>query len=136
MSTNIEKMNGWHGGDDESRKLLSCVGKTIDNVRMTRDVLKMDVAGVGTLAIWDDGQDCCESRYMRTDDDLASFNGATLIDVETRDAPSITPAEDESECHEVQFLVVHTSKGDITLSTHNEHNGYYGGFNVRAEVKS
>ena len=39
-------------------------------------------------------------------------------------------AEDEYEVHEVQFLKIRTSNGDITFETHNIHNGYYGGFYI------
>ena len=34
--------------------------------------------------------------------------------------------------HEVQFLNIETSLGIITFETHNEHNGYYGGFYIKA----
>lgn len=37
--------------------------------------------------------------------------------------------------HEVQFLHVKTSKGSFAVSNHNEHNGYYGGFNVEASLE-
>jgi hypothetical protein len=36
--------------------------------------------------------------------------------------------------HEVQFLRVSTDAGTIVCETHNEHNGYYGGFNVCVEA--
>jgi hypothetical protein len=37
---------------------------------------------------------------------------------------------DEYGIHEVQFLIVDTDRGSFTCETHNEHNGYYGGFLV------
>jgi len=77
------------------------------------------------LALYDDGQSCCESRYMTTDDDLSIHVGGKLKAVEMQDAP-------EDGYHEVQFLVVKSTKGHSTVETHNEHNRYYGGFAVRA----
>lgn len=82
------------------------------------------------MKLFDDGQSCCESRYMRTDDDLEYYIGATLLDAETKDAPSITG---EYGDHDVQFLVVTTDRGAFTMSSHNEHNGYYAGFVIIAK---
>jgi hypothetical protein len=36
------------------------------------------------------------------------------------------------EVHEQTFLKIRTNNGDATVVTHNEHNGYYGGFNISA----
>jgi hypothetical protein len=80
------------------------------------------------IEIWDDGQSCCESRYMRTDDDVSSLVGGTLIRIEAKDGP-----EQEGEygdAHEQVFVEVATDKGFITVANHNEHNGYYGGFGL------
>jgi hypothetical protein len=64
---------------------------------------------------------------MTTDDDLLFLANTKLVDIQLEDAPNV---EDEFGEHEVQFLIIKTDKGDITLETHNEHNGYYGGFAV------
>lgn len=79
------------------------------------------------LYIWDDRLPCCESRFMRTDDDLSSFVGAEFIGAEVRDGPT---TKSEYTIDEIQFLVIHTDRGDITMSSHNDHNGYYGGFDI------
>jgi hypothetical protein len=42
--------------------------------------------------------------------------------------------DDSGEDHELAFLKVSTNKDCITLETHNENNGYYGGFGIRATV--
>jgi len=81
-----------------------------------------------TIAIWDDGQSCCESRYMRTDDDVSSLVGGRLLRIEAKEGP-----EEEGEygdVHEQVFVEVATDGGFITISNHNEHNGYYGGFGL------
>ena len=50
-----------------------------------------------------------------------------MIDAEIREAPN---EPDEYGDHEVQFLLVNTSIGTFTVASHNEHNGYYGGFDI------
>lgn len=84
------------------------------------------------IEIWDDGRSCYESRYMTTDDDLASFIGATFKDIEMRDGPD---TQDEYGApHEMRFVYVDTSLGTFTLETHNIHNGYYGGFFIKVRA--
>ena len=120
------------GGNEETVDALKqAIGGTISGIAMKRDTLSIAMSNGRTLRLEDAGQSCCESRYMTCDDDMSGYEGATLVSVETRDAPSI---EDSSGDHEVQFLVVTTSKGTITASTHNEHNGYYGGFAIQARL--
>lgn len=79
-----------------------------------------------TLRFRDEGQSCCENRYMATDDNLLDYIGGQLLGAELRTAPNAGGDED----HEVQFLAIETSKGQFVISSHNEHNGYYGGFAI------
>lgn len=121
---------------ETSSEVLRCaIGKAIISVEMWKrsftDELRIQFADGSLIRIMDDGQDCCEKRYMVCDDDLPSFVNSELRGVEINDAPEIP--DGDGEVHEVQFLVIHTSKGDITCSNHNEHNGYYGGFNIVVE---
>ena len=109
--------------------------KTIASVRLekgerTEDGLIIHFDDGHALRIWDDGQSCCELRYMTTDDDLRPFVGARFLGAEVLPAPNVP---DEWGEHEVAFLVVRTSLGTFTIETHNEHNGYYGGFGVAVE---
>lgn len=114
------------GGNAESvATMLKAVGQTIASVALTDNALHFVFDNGFKMKFSDEGQSCCESRYMRTDDDLTQFVGAKLVAAEVRQAPDI---EDEYGTHEVAFLVVNTDRGNITTSTHNEHNGYYGGF--------
>jgi len=101
------------------------MGKTIAAVIVADDALRVTFDDESTLIAKDDGQSCCEVRYMRTDDDLAYFVGAKLVGIEIKEAPS---ESDEYGEHEVQFLEVQTDRGVFTLASHNKHNGYYGGF--------
>lgn len=112
----------------------AAAGKTIASVSLgSDDALHFVFADGVKLKMWDDGQSCCERRYMTTVDDLSFFVGAKLLGVEIKEAP---PVDDGYEEHEVQFLEVQTSIGVFTMASHNEHNGYYGGFCVKAELES
>lgn len=124
----IGAMLGRLGGNEESVKAITSVlNKTIKYVKVDEEMnaLRFEFKDGTKFKIFDDGQSCCESRYMRTDDDLTQFSGAIFIGAELKDAPNI---EDEYGDHEVQFLEIQTDKGVFTCSNHNEHNGYYGGF--------
>jgi hypothetical protein len=80
------------------------------------------------IAIFDDGQSCCESRYITTDDDVGSLVGHILTRIEAKDGPD---TEDEhGDMHETCFVEIGTDDGFVTLVNHNEHNGYYGGFGL------
>lgn len=110
-----------HGSDEY-------VGRIIQEIWMADDALWIKFTDGVKIKIWDNGQSCCESRYMRTDDDLQCLIGKTLVHIMSKDAPDI---EDEhGESHEVCFVEVMTNDGFITISNHNEHNGYYGGFGL------
>lgn len=68
---------------------------------------------------------------MTSDDELSYFLGAQLLDAEIKE----TPDEEETgkDPHDVQFLEIKTSSGSFTIASHNEHNGYYGGFFIKIE---
>ena len=110
---------------------LDYIGKTITELELKDDSLYFTFADGSKIAMFDNGQSCCEYRYMTTDDDLLYFVGAKLVNVEVLDGPDI---DDGHDCHEMQFLHVTTSEGVFTVETHNEHNGYYGGFALTTKV--
>jgi hypothetical protein len=105
----------------------SCTKKYYRNSEL--EGLRIDFTDNTAIVLGDEGSSCCETRYMTTDDDLSYYVGATLLKVEIASAPSTPPNEYGGE-HEIQFLRIITSKGVIVCETHNEHNGYYGGFNL------
>jgi len=122
----IRMLSGDRGGEC----FLSAVGKRIKAIEVDDDELRLAFEDGSRIKLFDDGQSCCERRYMTCDDDLSYYIGAQLLDAEIKDAPD---EEDEyGEVHEVQFLEVKTSKGSFTVASHNEHNGYYGGFWIKA----
>ena len=107
--------------------VLGYIGKVISSLSLQDDTLTIRFTDGTGVEVYDNGQSCCEHRYMHTDDDLSGVNGGVLYDIELRD---VTCDESDWEVHEIQFLVVKTSKGEIVMSSHNEHNGYYGGFSI------
>lgn len=82
------------------------------------------------IALFDDGQSCCEERYMCTDDDVHDLEGEILRAVQVKDGGYGESAYGE---HEIQFLEIVTDREVVSFSCHNEHNGYYGGFYVRVK---
>lgn len=131
------------GGGDTPRALEEAYGKTIADVRMeegdsgfyghededTYAGLEFAFDDETALRVWDAGQSCCESRFMTTEDDLGLYAGADLLSIEVRD---VQENDLHGEVQEIAFLVVKTSKGEFTVKTYNEHNGYYGGFVIQA----
>ena len=86
----------------------------------------------GKLTLRDNGQCCCETRYMSTDDDVKTLIGSRFVCYEVKDGDYSGPA-DEYMQHDVQFLEIQTDSGFVTLVNHNEHNGHYGGFSIEEQ---
>jgi hypothetical protein len=130
----IGAMLGFLGGNEETvNAILSSINKEISFSVLDEgeDKLRIGLEDGSTLVLFDDGQSCCESRYMRTDDDLSYFVGAKLLNIAIKSAAN---KEHEWGTHEIQFLEVTTSKGVFQIANHNEHNGYYGGFWIVARL--
>jgi len=126
----INELFGSHGGD----VLQAAIGKQIVSLALGEDDALHFVFQDGTkIKLWDDGQSCCELRYMTTDDDLSKFIAAPLLDIEVADGP--TTPDKYGEPHETQFLKITTGLGVFTMVTHNEHSGYYGGFYIKVEAE-
>lgn len=100
-------------------------GQKIIAAEMNDERLRLKLGSGKTIEIWDNGQSCCESRYMTTDDDISSLVGHTLRRIEAKEG-----SDNGGGCdvHETVFVEVGTDQGFITIVNHNEHNGYYGGF--------
>lgn len=115
------------GGNAETVAAFhASVGKEIESVQVVDNELIFKFRDGATLVARDEGQSCCERRYMTCDDDLPYYEGAALQNLEIKEGP--TENDECGEPHEIQFLEVTTSKGQFTVASHNEHNGYYGGF--------
>jgi hypothetical protein len=143
MVVMLKQLSGNHNSVDSYHK---SIGKTIKHIELSpppndsskwddegQDTLKVTFDDGSMLTVFDAGQSCCESRYMRTDDKFEAFVGAKLLSMELKEAPTITGEWGDE--HEVQFLELMTSKGALTMASHNEHNGYYGGFAIELRYK-
>lgn len=109
------------------------VGKVVENAYIDESKLYIDFEDGTKIRIYDDGQSCCEARYMTCDDNPAALIGGTWVSAQVQDGPSLQGDSAYAEPHDQQFLIVQTSKGTITIANHNEHNGYYGGFGMTIE---
>ncbi len=128
------KLNRLNSDQKSEWNFNAAIGKTITAVLLDDEesVLHMLFSDGYKISIRDDGQICCELRYMHTDDNLGDYVGAQLLGAEVKDAPDV--GDDAGCVHDVQFLEIQTSKGVFTMSNHNENNGYYGGFCLVVEV--
>lgn len=125
------------GKIDGSRETLAAICgslvQVIAKLELVDNVLSIAFKNRKTLKLWDAGQQCCEHRYMGTDDDLSDYIGGQLLDIELRDAPEMVDPY-SGEAHEMQFLTVKTSKGEFVLANYNDHDGYYRGFYIKASM--
>lgn len=103
-----------------------------ENFKETRNLadqaLRIDFEDGTKIAIFDDGQSCCEARYLRTDDDLQCLVGKVF---ECAVVKSHEDKTEEYSDHEQLFIELRASSGEsVTFCAHNEHNGYYSGFSM------
>lgn len=120
------------GNADTVAALKESIGQKIESVSLEDNQLQIKLKTGKTLTIFDDGQSCCEHRYMVTDDDLSEFTNTIFKNIEIKDTQN--KDGEYGEVHEIQFLEITTGKGSFVLSNHNEHNGYYGGFWIVARL--
>lgn len=107
------------------------VGETITDAVLGADALRLTFSNGVVVELEDAGQSCCEHRYITTDDDPSNLIGGALLHITTKPGPS---EDTDYDVHETMFVEIQTTKGFITLTTHNLHNGYYGGFAVGLNI--
>lgn len=124
---------GMLGGNERTvDSVKTSLGKEIKTVKVEDNGLRFEFTDGTKLELRDGGQSCCEDRFMVCDDDLSYFIGTTLTDLELVNGPDI---DSDGDVHEQQFLRAHTSRGSFTVTNHNVHNGYYGGFWIVADTE-
>lgn len=84
------------------------------------------------FTFWDGGRECCEVRYMSSNDNpddyiAAEYRGYELVECSSSGCYYV---------HEIQFLNINTSVGVFQVVNHNEHNGYYGGFDIKVSKRN
>jgi hypothetical protein len=121
---------------DNVKTIAPYLGQTILSVELKNDEdcrIIVDNPLLPALNLADHGQDCCETRWMSTDDDLAYYAGATLLDITVDPIPNTDP--ENGDVLEIAFLRIHTDRGIIVFANHNAHNGFYGGFSITATTR-
>jgi hypothetical protein len=105
------------------------IGRIICGAEIKDNRLVLTLDGSQKIEIWDDGQLCCERRYMTTDDDLSSLVGHKLTRIDSK--PGENQEFHNDTYNETVFVEIGTDQGFVTVTNHNEHNGYYGGFYLK-----
>ena len=117
--------------DRINETVVKFVGKVVAQAYFTDYRIKLVFADDSAVELYDNGQLCCEHRYMTCDDEFEDLVGGKLTEVLVR-AGGCTDL-DEWNCDETMFMEIRTDKDFVTVCTHNTHNGYYGGFNLIAK---
>ena len=60
--------------------------------------------------------------------------GDVFVELTLKSGP--TETDEYGDPHEQMFMEIQTNKQNITFTNHNEHNGYYGGFDLRCREKA
>jgi hypothetical protein len=113
------------GGSEESPDKY--YGLTIADAKVSDSELSITFDNGVSIKIWDDGQSCCEERFITCDDNASQLVGGKLVEISSSESKY---QEDDYETHETCFVTVKTDQDLITMTTHNIHNGYYGGFGL------
>ena len=130
-------INALTGGKGQLEPVNGVLGKTVREAVLKPEAkrdgaLKVVFTDGTELLLFDDGRSCCESRWLHTDDDLSSLAGGVLREV--RVDPGPTEEDAYGDPKESEFLVLRTDRATVTVVAYNEHNGYYSGFWLAAEV--
>lgn len=120
MGVMIHQMSG--GNKNSPDKYY---GKTITKASVDEAGVLLEFKDKSSIFLYDDGQSCCEDRYVTCDDDPNDLVGGILTKIEEKE---YTEEDENYEVHEKCFIDISTNKATITITTHNVHNGYYGGF--------
>lgn len=102
-------------------------GRKIVHASFSEDEVKLIFEDGVRIEIFDDGQQCCENRYMRTDDDVQCLIGKSLVSMTVK---NVEATDCDRGTHEIAFLEIQAGHETFVISTHNEHNGYYSGFSL------
>lgn len=109
--------------------LTPYVGRVISRVSLDDSALELAFADDTRLRIVD-APDCCEHRWLHTDDDLRALVGQPLLGVSL----SLGPEQYDVVHNEVQecaFMRFQTPHECVTVVAHNNHTGYYDGIHPR-----
>lgn len=111
----------------EKEILRKIKGRKIESLEVCDNIFRIGFRNY-TLEAQDVLRCCCEHRYFHTDDELKPFVGTKFTSLEVRDGGG---KDKDYGTQDAQFLLVNTSLGTFTIVAYNEHNGYYGGFDLQ-----
>jgi hypothetical protein len=115
--------------EDRIKEIINKVkDKVITKVDFDEAQLIIHFEDESFITVVDWGQSCCESRYITCDDDVNSIVGSKLMAIDLIDGSE--QGDGIFHYHQYAFVDVKTDLTSIKLCTHNEHNGYYGGFSI------
>ena len=119
-----------------TRPTRLCLGVCHPELFPSNDQVLITFTDGARLVIEDVARQCCEQRYIETDDNLQLYEGATFtgLRVKNGDGSGADLDADDSNVVDCQFLEVNTDKGFTTFKAYNIHNGYYGGFDIRCNI--
>ena len=125
-------------GSNTPEIMKRCAHRKIDDIVVEENHTSILFDGM-ELVITDNGQSCCEQRYMSTDDDATYHVGSLFMGIALGSVEEDTGARPDvcgdGDAHDIQFLDIYTTLGVISIANHNEHNGYYGGFDIGLELR-
>lgn len=111
-------------------------GKRIVALTLSDNKIKLYFGGGFVVHIFDNGQRCCEERFITTDDNLSLATNTRFRNLTIKGTTNDDYSDDEiKQIDEILFLKIQTDKACFTFETHNKHNGYYGGFDIQIEEK-
>jgi hypothetical protein len=123
--------------DQETLKTIgSCLGKVIEKVMLaydheSRESIIIIFTDGTALNLFDDGQQCCEKRWLASDDKSEDVAGGVLMDVQMEEGVDDEGSEDILQS---QFIRIITDKAPYVVTAYNKHNGSYDGITVKAEI--
>jgi len=108
-------------------------GKTIADVELWERKLIVRFDDGDSFELIDKPQECCEERFLRTDDDLLSLIGCKLLGVHCKSAEI---RYRHGSVEEVNFIELETDRGFAAIACYNIHNGFYGGIEPQIITKT
>lgn len=119
------------GNEENVNAFTSSLNKTITAIDTDDENLWLTFDDGTRLRFYDDGQSCCEKRWMEPQANYDPLLGSKLLGGEMKQLDELP---DEYGNHELCELSITTDKGAICSKFHNEHNGYYGGFYITTSL--
>lgn len=119
----------------EDADFSEVIGKEILGTRIyNNEEVLLILEGGYSVYLRDDGQSCCETRYITCDDNLSDLIGSKFTHIKELKHTTTDESDEYENEHEITFIEIRAGDTLCTVCTHNEHNGYYGGFNLNIEI--